>query len=484
MSKTPITVAYGDGIGPEIMKSVLKIMDKADAQIDPEFIDIGKDAYLEGWSTGIPDKAWESLLRTKVFLKAPITTPQGGGYKSLNVTIRTSLGLYANIRPTISYSPFVKTNHPDMDLVVVRENEEDLYTGIEHQQTPEVVQSLKLITRPGSERIVRHAFEYAKKNGRKKVTCITKDNIMKLSDGLFHKVFNEVAEEYPEMETDHWIVDIGLARIADSPETFDVIVMPNLYGDIASDIASQISGSVGLGGSANIGDEGAMFEAIHGSAPDIAGKGIANPSGLLHGAIQMLIHIGQPETASKIHNAWFKTLEDGIYTGDIAKGGPAVGSDEFTDAVIERLGQKPETMTPMNYEKAADKEEKQETIPVAAYDRADTSIKRELDGVDVFVFNNELDTDALGKKMEKAAGEDFELAVITNRGANAYPKGYTEIFTTDHWRCRFLPAENGKVSNKQITKLLKRITEEDIDWIKLENLYSFNGEKGYSEARK
>ncbi len=288
MEKTPITVAYGDGIGPEIMEATLKILEKAEAKIEPEVIDIGKDAYLEGYTSGIPDEAWDSLRRTKVFLKAPITTPQGGGYKSLNVTIRTTLGLYANVRPTMSYSPFVKTNHPDMDLVIVRENEEDLYTGIEHQQTPEVVQSLKLITRPGSERIIRHAFEYARQNDRKKVTCVTKDNIMKLSDGLFHKVFDEVAKEYEDIETDHWIVDIGLAKIADSPEAFDVMVMPNLYGDIASDIASQISGSVGLGGSANIGDESAMFEAIHGSAPDIAGKGIANRQDFCMGRFKCL----------------------------------------------------------------------------------------------------------------------------------------------------------------------------------------------------
>ncbi|WP_218017809.1 NADP-dependent isocitrate dehydrogenase [Alkalicoccus saliphilus] len=483
MAKTPITVAYGDGIGPEIMEAVLKILDRADAQVEPEYIDIGKDAYLEGWTTGIPDKAWESLQRTKVFLKAPITTPQGGGYKSLNVTIRTSLGLYANIRPTISYSPFVKTKHPEMDLVVVRENEEDLYTGIEHQQTPEVVQSLKLITRPGTERIVRHAFEYARKHNRKKVTCITKDNIMKLSDGLFHKVFEEIAEEYPDMETDHWIVDIGLAKIADAPQDFDVVVMPNLYGDIGSDIAAQISGSVGLGGSANIGDEYAMFEAIHGSAPDIAGKGISNPSGLLNGAVQMLLHIDQPEAASKIQNAWFKTLEDGIYTGDIAKGGPSVGTEEFADAVIERLGQKPEQLMSANYEKTV-KEENQHKVSIAAKDRKDDSIERKLDGVDVFLFNNEMLSDELGQKVEKTAGEDFELTVITNRGANAYPPGYTDIFQTDHWRCRFLPKEEKAISNKDIQELLARITEAGFDWIQVENLYSFNGERGYSEAKK
>src|SRR5690606_24987824 len=213
--------------------------------------------------------------------KAPITTPQGGGYKSLNVTTRKALGLYANVRPCVSYNPFIASKHPEMDVVIVRENEEDLYAGIEYRQTNDVYQCLKLISRPGSEKICRYAFEYARTNNRKKVTCFIKDNIMKLTDGIFHKVFDEVAAEYPEIESDSLIVDIGSAFLADRPGTLDVIVTENLYGDIISDIAAQITGSVGLAGSANIGDDYAMFEAIHGSAPTIAGKNIANPSGLL-----------------------------------------------------------------------------------------------------------------------------------------------------------------------------------------------------------
>ncbi|RKD69736.1 isocitrate dehydrogenase [Sinobaca qinghaiensis] len=482
MKKTPITVARGDGIGPEIMDAVLHILEKAEAAVEPEFIEIGKDAYLEGWSTGVPDSAWESLLRTKVFLKAPITTPQGGGYKSLNVTIRSSLGLYANIRPTLSYAPHVKTNHPDMDLVIIRENEEDLYTGIEYQQTPEVVQSLKIITRPGSERLIRHAFEYAKEHNRSKVTCVTKDNIMKRTDGLFHQVFNEIAEEYKDMETDHWIVDIGLAKIADSPEQFDVVVMPNLYGDIGSDIASQISGSVGLGGSANIGDENAMFEAIHGSAPDIAGQGIANPSGLLHGAIQMLVHINQPETASLIHNAWFKTLEDGVYTGDIAKGSASVSTLEFAEAVVERLGQKPDTFEPMVYETGSRKKANTSTVALNAEERA-SSVERRLEGTDVFLFENRRSVDQIAEILEKLTGE-LRLTVITNRGANVYPKGAAEIFTTDHWRCRFMPGADQTASHEGIQELLEKIKEAGLEWIQVENLYSFDGEPGYSEAKK
>src|SRR5450755_872059 len=319
----PITVAHGDGIGPEIMAASLHVIKEAGAQIETETIEIGEKVYLRGINAGIEPSAWESLRRTKVFFKAPITTPQGGGFKSLNVTTRKTLGLYANVRPCVSYHPYVQTKHPGMDLVIVRENEEDLYAGIEHRQTDEVYQCLKLISRPGSEKIVRYAFEYARRNLRKKVTCFTKDNIMKFTDGLFHKVFDE-------------------------------IVMPNLYGDILSDVAAQIAGSVGLAGSANIGEHCAMFEAIHGSAPRRAGQNLANPSGLLHGGLLMLVHIGQPAVAELIHNAWLRTLEDGVHTYDIYKEGTSkekVGTKQFAEAVVARLGKKSEKFKPVSYSK-------------------------------------------------------------------------------------------------------------------------------------
>src|ERR687889_710761 len=345
--RIPITVANGDGIGPEIMGATLRILEAAEAPLEIETIDIGEKVYLAGNSAGIEPSAWDSLRRTKVFLKAPITTPQGGGYKSLNVTVRKTLGLYANVRPCVSYDPFVKTKHPNMDVVIVRENEEDLYAGIEYRQTEQMMLSLKLISRPGSEKIVRYAFEYARGNSRKKVTCFTKDNIMKITDGLFHKVFDEIAAEYSDIENEHWIVDIGAAKLADTPEAFDVVVMPNLYGDILSDVAAQIAGSVGLAGSANIGTSGAMFEAIHGSAPRRAGQNLANPSGLLLGAVMMLVHINQPEVAERVHNAWLRTIEDGVHTYDIFTDGVSrekVGTKEFAEAVVARLGQSPQTL--------------------------------------------------------------------------------------------------------------------------------------------
>ncbi|MBV9264221.1 MAG: NADP-dependent isocitrate dehydrogenase, partial [Candidatus Eremiobacteraeota bacterium] len=330
--KTPVTVAYGDGIGPEIMTATLRILEAGGARLQLEPIVIGEQVYEKGVSNGIEPASWESLRRTKVFLKAPITTPQGGGFKSLNVTVRKTLGMYANVRPCMSLYPYVATKHPRMDVVIVRENEEDVYGGIEHRQTNQVAQCLKLISRPGSKRIIRYAFEYAHANKRQKVTCFTKDNIMKITDGLFHRTFNEIATEYPEIEHEHWIVDIGAAKMADTPEAFDVIVMPNLYGDVLSDVAAQITGSVGLAGSANIGDHCSMFEAIHGSAPRRAGQNLANPSGLLHGAILMLVHIGQAEVAERVHNAWLRTIEDGVHTYDIYEEGTSkqkVGTKEF-----------------------------------------------------------------------------------------------------------------------------------------------------------
>src|ERR671933_210302 len=356
MANTPVTIARGDGIGPEIMDATLRILEGAGARLDIEEIDIGEKVYLRGHSSGIEPGSWESLRRTKVFLKAPITTPQGGGFKSLNVTTRKALGLYANVRPCVSYHPFVKTKHPNMDVVIVRENDEDLYAGIEHRQTDEVYQCLKLISRPGSEKIVRYAFEYARRNNRKKVTCFTKDNIMKITDGLFHKIFDEIAPEYPDIENEHWIVDIGSAKLADAPENFDVLVLPNLYGDVLSDVAAQIAGSVGLAGSANIGEHIAMFEAIHGSAPRRAGQNLANPSGLFLGAVMMLVHTGQTDVAERAHNAWLRTMEDGVHTYDIYKEGVSrekVGTCEFAEAVVARMGERPSQLKAVAYKAGA-----------------------------------------------------------------------------------------------------------------------------------
>ncbi|MCA9847344.1 MAG: NADP-dependent isocitrate dehydrogenase [Dehalococcoidia bacterium] len=471
---TPITVAYGDGIGPEIMEATLRIIEAAGARIAPERIEIGEAVYERGLSAGIEPSAWESLRRTRVFLKAPITTPQGGGFKSLNVTVRKTLGLYANVRPCVAYHPFVDTKHPGMDVVIVRENEEDLYAGIEHRQTDQVMQCLKLITRPGTEKIVRYAFEYARLHGRRKVTCFTKDNIMKLTDGLFHKVFDEVAAEYPDIENEHWIVDIGAAKLADTPDAFDVIVMPNLYGDVLSDVAAQIAGSVGLAGSANIGEHAAMFEAIHGSAPRRAGQDLANPSGLFLAAVMMLVHIGQPDVATRAHNAWLRTIEDGIHTYDIFEEGVSrekVGTKAFADAVIARLGQEPQQLTPVAYTATEG--------GVPAWQPGPRSVKAMV-GVDVFVDSIDHSPSSLAEALQAATPEGLALQMITNRGVKVWPDGLPETFCTDHWRCRFQAADGGPITHQQIVDLLQRVGAAGIDFIKTESLCTFDGEPGFS----
>lgn len=472
----PIVVARGDGIGPEIMDATLRVLEAAGARLDVREVEIGAAVYARGVAGGIAPEDLDAIRRTGVFLKAPITTPQGGGVKSLNVTIRKSLGLFANVRPCPSYAPFVATRHPGMDVVVIRENEEDLYGGIEHRQTDEVVQCLKLITRPGCERIARYAYEYARAHGRKKVTILTKDNIMKLTDGLFRRVAEEVATEYPDIEVEHKIIDIGTALLADRPGEFDVVLTLNLYGDIVSDVVAQVAGSIGLAGTANIGATAAMFEAIHGSAPDIAGRDVANPSGLLLAAVQMLVHLGKGEDAARVHNAWLRTIEDGVHTGDIfdeATSRERVGTRAFADAVIARLGQTPQTLTPVAY---AD----HEPIHIHVEERA-PQLKTQV-GIDVFLDAPNVDPDELGGRLEALAGEEFRLEMITNRGQRTYPGGVPETLCVDHHRCRFVTT-NGSVTTGAVLALLGRLADDGLPFIKTEGLFTFDGQDGFSRGQ-
>ncbi|MDE2481940.1 MAG: NADP-dependent isocitrate dehydrogenase [bacterium] len=470
----PVAVAHGDGIGPEIMGAVLRILEAAGARIEARPIEVGERVYRSGISSGIDDAALETLAQTRVLLKAPITTPQGGGYKSLNVTIRKMFGLYANVRPCRALAPYVPTLHPEMNLVIVRENEEDVYGGIEHRQTADVTQCLKLITRTGTERIVRYAFEYARANGRKRVTCFSKDNIMKITDGLFHKVFEEIAAEYPEIEKEHMIVDIGAAKLAVNPERFDVIVLPNLYGDILSDVAAELCGSVGMAGSANIGDEIAMFEAIHGSAPDIAGMGIANPSGLLNAAVMMLAHIGQGEIAQRVQHAWLRTIEEGLHTRDIygAQSARCLSTSEFADAVIARLGQSPQRLAAPAIGNAV------ETARIANAPTTPAPHKERV-GVDVFVDWTPGPTHELAEQLIAAsASSGLTLKMITNRGTQVWPRASEMTRCVDHWRCRFMG--EGAVSGETVADLLGAIARAGLETIKTEGLYTFDGNAGYS----
>lgn len=476
----PVAIAEGDGIGPEIMAATLSILKAAGVPLEFYPVEIGEKVYMRGQKTGIEPSTWETIRHTKAFLKAPITTPQGGGFKSLNVTIRTTLGLYANVRPCVAYTPFVESKHPHMDVVIVRENEEDLYTGIEYRQTLNTYHALKIITRPGCEKIIRYAFEYAKIHNRKKVTCFSKDNILKISDGLFHKVFDEIAKEYPEIQNEHWIIDIGAAKLADTPEVFDVIVMANLYGDILSDVAAQIAGSVGLAGSANIGEHGAMFEAIHGSAPRRAGQNLANPSGLLLAAVQMLVHLGLCEDAALVHNAWLRTLEDGIHTYDIFKekiSKSKVGTKEFAQAAVDRLGKAPQTLATVHYKplKPIAKQKEKNVLQES---------KKVLVGFDLFIDSQE-QVHEVHQKLEPLAGDGLKLTMISNRGVRVWPELMPETMCSDTWRCRFMAVEKGKViSLQQIAFFLQKCAEKGINFIKTEHLYTFDGIPGYTVAQE
>jgi len=479
--KTPITVAYGDGIGPEIMAACLQIMEAAGAALEKETIEVGEKIYRKGNSSGIDSSSWESLLRTKVFFKAPVTTPQGGGFQNLNVTTRKTLGQYANVRPCVSYHPFVETMHPGMDIVVVRESEEDLYAGMEYRLSPDMTSAIKLISRPGTEKIVRYAFEYARRHNRRKVTCFTKDNILKMTDGLFHKIYSEIADEYPDIQKEHCMVDIGAAKMADTPEAFDVIVMPNLYGDVLSDVAAQIAGSVGLAGAANIGDNCSMFEAIHGSAPRRAGQNLANPSGLLLGGVLMLVHINQPEAAERVHNAWLRTIEDGIHTYDIFEEGVSTkkaGTKEFACAVIDRLGQKPNRLKPVGYGKASAR------APGIGKSAARTKqLSIELKGIDVIVHWPSKNTSELATLMNQQGGDGLKLEMIDNRGVKIYPAGLAaaETFCTDSFRCRFL--SDGTADRGKMLDLVKRISDAGVDVVMTASLRTFDGAEGYSLAQ-
>ena len=328
-----ITVFKGDGIGPEITDAVLRILDAAGAGLEYEIFNVGEAEY-EANGALIPDEAFESFEKTRVLLKSPITTPVGKGFRSLNVMMRKKYDLYANIRPAKSNAA-VKTPFENVDIVIFRENTEDLYAGVEELVDKDTAHSIKIITRKCSERIIRDAFEYAVQHGRKKVTCVHKANIMKISDGMFRDIFYEISKDYPQIESDDKIVDNVAMQLVMHPQKFDVMVMPNLYGDVLSDLTSGLIGGLGLLPSSNLGSGYAMFEAVHGSAPDIAGKGIANPTALLWSACMMLEHMGKMDCAARIRRAVDQVLNEGTATTpDI---GGTTGTEDYTAAVISKL---------------------------------------------------------------------------------------------------------------------------------------------------
>lgn len=478
-----IAFAKGDGIGPEISDVVLKVFKAAKVDLEFDFIDIGEALYLRGISSGIDDKAWSIIKQNKILLKGPITTPLGKGYKSLNVTFRKTLGLYANIRPVMSYSPFIEG--PIMDMVVIRENEEDLYAGIEYMPTFDTYLSFKLISHQGCEKIIRYAFEYARHNQRKKVTCITKNNIMKITDGAFANIFYEIAQDYTEIEANHMIVDIGAARIATRPKSFDVVVSLNLYGDILSDIAAETSGALGLAGSANIGTKYAMFEAVHGSAPDIAGQNKANPSGLLNAAIFMLRHLNMNDKANIIQNAWLTTIEKGLHTSDIfcqERSTKLLLTDAFGEAIINNLGQKPSKLQGIE-EKAQNNEQ---SSPSFKGQRGNRVVEQKdndnnegtLYGCDIYVESSLKPTSIAELVQEIISNTNCELKGIAQRGLMVWPKCETELTDVTLSQLRFQGVNKADLINLQ-----ERIDQQGLRVVLVSYLHNYDSIIGFTKMQ-
>ena len=468
-----ICVARGDGIGPEIVDATLKVLEASGARLRFEMVEMGRQASGSGEPVIFPRATWDGLRRTGILLKGPIAAGPTGSTHSVDVTVRRALGLFANVRPVRSYAPYIATNHPSMDLVVIRENEEDVSAGAEYQQTDDVVHATRVVSRQGCERLIRYAFEYTRGRQRKKLTCMTKDNVMKLTDGLFRNVFVDVAREYPDIHAELMLVDTGAARLAAQPERFDVIVVPKLYGDILAGVAAEVSGSIGMMGSAIIGKHCAVFEAVHGSAAEMAGLDVANPSGLILAAVKLLAHVGQGEAAELVHNAWLRTIEDGVHTIDVHREGRStrvVGTSRFADAVIERLGQNPMRLRRAIYPR----------IPTRAPTLAQCEpAHKKMVGVDVFVQWRG-SVDALATRLSRADGNALALTTITNRGLKVWPSGYPDPLNSDNWQCRYTLADGrDSLTHRDLLELLGALETLGVDFAKMETLCTFDGRASF-----
>ncbi len=479
--KKLITVIPGDGIGPEVVRSAQRIIEAVGVPIEWEERHAGESVFKQGIPSGVLPETIESIRKTRVVLKGPLGTPVGYGEKSANVTLRKLFETYGNIRP-VRELPGIKTpfSGRGIDLVVIRENVEDLYAGIEHMQTPGVAQCLKLISRKGCEKIVRLAFEFARSEGRKQVHCATKSNIMKLTEGMLKRTFEEVAKEYPDIQSQHIIIDNCAHQLVKKPEQFDVIVTTNMNGDIISDLTSGLIGGLGFAPSSNIGNDVAIFEAVHGSAPKYAGRNVINPTALILSAVMMLRHIEEFEAADLIENAVLVTLEAGTLTRDVVGDEGAASTSAYTDAIIANLGKKPQQWTV--------RERKPLVLPEVS-PRLDTVIPntRSVAGVDVFV-ESALLPEEIGPSLVKIATEtQFKLKMISNRGTKVYTPTGAMTDNIDHYRCRFiLKDEAQSLSEVEVDQAILHLVQQIAArhrWMHLEKLPVFDGAAGYTKAQ-
>jgi isocitrate dehydrogenase len=473
-SPTPVTLIPGDGIGPECVGSARRIIEAAGVPIEWEEAAAGAEVFRKGLPSGVPAETMDSIARTRVALKGPLETPVGFGEKSANVTLRKLYETYANVRP-VREMPGVTTPYSGrgIDLVMVRENVEDLYAGIEYMQTPGVAQALKLISEKGCEKIARFAFEYARSEGRTKVACATKANIMKLSEGTLKRVFERVAPDYPEIEPWHVIVDNAAHQLVKRPEQFEVIVTTNMNGDILSDLSSALIGGLGFAPSANIGNDVAIFEAVHGSAPKYAGKNVINPTAVILSGVLMLRYLGYFEQASAIEHAIFVTLESGVLTGDVLGYDRGTPTTEYTDAIIGNLGRRSETWTVRDVR----------PLQLPKIDPAPDYVRpasRAVVGLDVFVESPMSATELGASLTELTAGTRLALKMISSRGTKVFPPTGAMTETGDHFRCRFIIEESpGDLPDEDVHELLVRISSRH-SWMHIEKLQEFDGELGFT----
>ena len=476
VGKRVVTLIPGDGIGPEVTQSARRIVEATGAPIEWDECEAGAAVFRKGLPSGVPQNTIESIRRTRVVLKGPLETPVGYGEKSANVTLRKLFETYGNIRP-VREMPGVVTPYSGrgVDLVVVRENIEDLYAGIEYMQTPGVAEGLKLISRKGCEKIVRLAFEFARSEGRRRVHCATKSNIMKLTEGMLKRTFEEIAEAYPDVEATHIIIDNCAHQLVKRPEQFDVIVTTNMNGDIISDLSSALIGGLGFAPSANIGNEVAIFEAVHGSAPKYAGRNVINPTALILTAVMMLRHLGEFDVASAIEHAVLVTLEDGkVRTGDVVGYEKGASTTAYTDAVISNLGRKSARWRV--------REHKPIQLPqVPGRPDLVVPINRRVAGVDVFVESSQT-PEKLGAALERLVAESsFKLKLVSNRGTKVYPATGAITDCVDHYRCRFIPrSRDGDVTDEQVFSLVQRVSASH-RWVHLEKLLEINGGPGFTK---
>ncbi len=483
-----VTVIPGDGVGPEVVRSAVRIIAAEGIPVEWEEAEAGAEVFKRGDTSGVPQATRDSIERTKVVLKGPLETPVGFGEKSANVTLRKLFETYANVRPAREL-PGVPTRYAGegVDMIVVRENVEDLYAGIEHMLTPDVGQCLKVISRKGSEKVIRYAFELARREGRRKVTCATKANIMKLTEGLFKSVFEELSAEYPEIASEHLIIDNVAHQFAKDPAQFDIVVTTNLNGDIISDLASGLVGGLGFASSGNYGDTVAIFEAVHGSAPKYAGKDVINPTALILSSVMMLRHLGELAAAERIEDAVLRTLEEGrAMTQDLVRqaGGDvdtASSTTGFTDAVIANLGHKPKHLGARRF--TAPDGAPPTPMPAWSYgpDRY-ARIDRRTVGLDIFIATD-IPPEVLGPELEGLAGGVYRLDFVESRGTKVYPSVGLTTDPVGLLRARFVTVDGGAAVDAELLELQARVAARHPGWTHVEKLHVFDGAEGFTRAQ-